>query len=166
MNALIKNIERITAGVGIAAAFLLVPLVLATCFEVFMRYVMDAPTVWTYEVGYLLTGAHFLLGMAFTLREGEHIRIDIFSGKFSVRTRSVIDLLSYAVMLPLMLWLTYALFQYLQMGYLRNEHSGQSSLNLPVWPFRAVFLVAFFILTLQILAEVIKNVRRFSSGSR
>jgi len=166
MNALIKNIERITAGVGIAAAFLLVPLVLATCFEVFMRYVMGVPTAWTYEVGYLLTGAHFLLGMAFTLREGEHIRIDIFSGKFSARTRSVIDLLSYAVMLPLMFWLTYALFQYLQAGYLRDEHSGQSSLNLPVWPFRTVFLIAFFILTLQILAEVIKNVRRISSGSR
>ncbi len=54
-------------------------------------------------------------------------------------------------MLPLMLWLSYALFQHLATGYLRNERSGQSAMNLPVWPFRIVFLVAFTLLALQIL---------------
>lgn len=160
MDALIKNIERVTRSVGIFAALALVPLVLATCYEVFSRYAMGAPTAWAYEVGYMLTGTHFLLAMAFTLQANEHIRIDIFSGKFSARTRAVIDLLGYCVTLPLMLWLTYALFQHLANGYLRNEHSGQSSLNLPVWPFRVVFLLAFTLLALQIFAEVIKTARR------
>lgn len=164
MDALIRNLERITGGVGILAAFALVPLVLATCYEVFSRYVMNAPTVWAYEVGYILTGSHFLLGMAYTLREGEHIRIDVFSGKFSVRTRAVIDLLGYTVTLPLMLWLTYELYQYLQAGYLSDEHSGQSALNLPVWPYRIVFLVAFVLLALQIFAEAIKSLRRLRHG--
>ena len=166
MDALIRNIERVTTNIGILAAFAIVPLVLATCFEVFARYAMGAPTAWAYEVGYLLTGSHFLLGMAYTLAAGQHIRIDIFSGKFSPRTRAVIDLVAYSVILPLMLWLTHALFQHLATGYLRNEHSGQSSLNLPVWPFRIVFLVAFTLLALQILAEVIKSVRRFNGGSQ
>jgi TRAP-type mannitol/chloroaromatic compound transport system permease small subunit len=165
MDALIKNIERITRSVGIFAALALVPLVLATCYEVFARYAMGAPTAWAYEVGYMLTGTHFLLAMAFTLQAGEHIRIDIFSGKFTAHTRAVIDLLGYCVTLPLMLWLTYALFQHLANGYLRNEHSGQSSLNLPVWPFRIVFLVAFTLLALQIFVEVIKAARRLKGGS-
>ena len=166
IEALVKNIDRITGGVGKFASLVLVPLVLTTCYEVFTRYAMGAPTTWAYEVGYLLTGSHFLLGMAYTLREGEHIRIDIFSGKFSTRTRSVIDLLGYCVTLPLMFWLTYALYHHLAAGYLRNEHSGQSSLNLPVWPFRIVFLVAFTLLALQILAEVIKTARKLRGVSR
>jgi TRAP-type mannitol/chloroaromatic compound transport system permease small subunit len=166
MNALIKNIERITGSVGILASLALVPLVLATCYEVFARYLMGAPTAWAYEVGYMLTGTHFLLAMAFTLQAGEHIRIDIFSGKFAERTRAVIDLLGYCVTLPLMLWLTYALFQHLATGYLRNEHSGQSAMNLPVWPFRTVFLVAFALLALQIFAEVVKTARRFKGGGK
>ena len=165
MNALIRNLERITGGVGIFAAFALVPLVLATCYEVFSRYAMNAPTVWAYEVGYLLTGSHFLLGMAYTLREGEHIRIDVFSGKFSVRTRALIDLLGYSVTLPLMLWLTFELYLYLEAGYQSNEHSGSSALNLPVWPYRIVFLAAFILLALQIVAEAIKSVRRLKHGS-
>ena len=166
MNALIGNIERITRSVGILAAFALVPLVLATCYEVFSRYAINAPTVWAYEIGYLLTGSHFLLGMAFTLQANEHIRIDIFSANFAQRTRAVIDLLGYTVTLPLMIWLTYALYQHLATGYLRNEHSGQSAMNLPVWPFRVVFLVAFTLLALQILAEVIKTARRYREGGR
>jgi len=166
MNALIRNIERITGSIGIMASLAIVPLVLATCYEVFARYVMKAPTVWAYEIGYILTGSHFLLGMAFTLQAGEHIRIDIFSGKFSDRTRAVIDLVGYTVILPLTLWLTYALFQHLATGYLRSERSGQSAMNLPVWPFRIVFLVAFTLLALQILVEVIKTVRRFNGAGR
>ena len=164
LNGLIRNIERITGNLGILASFALVPLVIATCYEVFSRYVMDAPTVWAYEVGYILTGSHFLLGMAYTLQCGEHIRIDIFSGKFSERTRAVIDLVAYAIILPLMLWLTYALFGHLATGYLRNEHSGQSAMNLPVWPFRIVFLVAFTLLALQIVAEIIKTVRKLGGS--
>ena len=160
MLALIKNIERATGSVGIFASFAIVPLVLATCYEVISRYVLDSPTIWAYEVGYILTGSHCLLGMAYTLKKGEHIRIDIFSAAFSQRTRAIIDLVSYAVILPLMLWLTYALFGHLATGYLRNEHSGQSAMNLPVWPFRIVFLVAFSLFALQILAEVLKTLRR------
>jgi TRAP-type mannitol/chloroaromatic compound transport system permease small subunit len=163
MDSLIRNIERMTGSVGILASFALVPLVLATCYEVFARYVFGAPTIWAYEIGYVLTGAHFLLAMAFTLKSDEHIRIDVFSGKFSRRTRAVIDLAAYAVLLPLMVWLSYALFQHLATGYLRSERSGQSAMNLPVWPFRVIFFVAFTLLTLQILAEVIKAVRRFRS---
>ena len=165
MNALIKAIERVTSSVGIMASLAIVPLVLATCYEVFARYLFGAPTIWAYEVGYILTGSHFLLGMAYTLQTGDHIRIDIFSTKFRERTRAVIDLLGYTVTFPLMLWLAYALFQHLATGYLRNEHSGQSAMNLPVWPFRVVFLVAFTLLALQIFVEIVKTVRKYRTRS-
>ena len=158
---MIKIIEKLTGSVGIMASFALVPLVLATCYEVFARYVFGQPTVWAYEVGYILTGAHFLLAMAFTLKSDEHIRIDIFSGHFSQRTRATIDLLAYAVMLPLMCWISYALWLHLAQGYLRSERSGQSALNLPVWPFRVIFLVSFVLLALQIAAEIVKAVRKW-----
>ena len=164
MDFFIRNVERVTGSVGIMASFALVPLVLATCYEVFARYLFGMPTIWAYEIGYVLTGAHFLLAMAFTLRSDEHIRIDIFSGHFSQRTRAVIDLTAYAVLLPLMIWISYALWLHLAQGYLRNERSGQSAMNLPVWPFRVIFFVAFTLLALQIAVEVIKAVRRFRAG--
>jgi TRAP-type mannitol/chloroaromatic compound transport system permease small subunit len=144
----------------VGAACLLVPLVLATCYEVFTRYVMGEPTAWAYEVGYLLTGSHFLLALAYTLKQDLHIRIDVFTGLMSARTRALIDTLAYTVMLPLLLWLTWMLLQYLITGYTRGERSGQSSLNLVVWPFRLVFTVSFGLLALQVFVALLKSVRQ------
>ena len=165
MQGLVRAIERASGYVGIFGACLIVPLVLATCYEVFARYLFGAPTFWAYEIGYTLTGSHFLLGMAFTLRAGDHIRIDIFSGRFAARTRAIIDLVGYTVLLPLTVWLSLYLFRYFWSGWAANEKSGQSAFNMPVWPFRMVFFAAFLLLTLQILAEVIKTARALRAAS-
>ena len=160
MHSLIRQIERVVTVVGIGAAMLLVPLVLATCWEVFSRYVMGAPTDWAYEVGYILTGSHFLLGLAYTLKQDLHIRIDVFTGFMSARTRAVIDAAAYTVMLPLLAWLAWMLGEYLVAGYVRGERSGQSALNPPVWPFRLVFTVSFALFALQVFAELLKSISR------
>ena len=162
---MLRAIERASEWAGVFGACLIVPLVLATCYEVFARYLFGAPTIWAYEVGYTLTGAHFLLGMAFTLKYGEHIRIDIFSGKFSPRARAIIDLVGYAIVLPLTAWITLYLFFYLRTGYVTNEKSGQSALNLPVWPLRVIFCLAFLLLALQVIAEVAKSARVLRKGA-
>jgi TRAP-type mannitol/chloroaromatic compound transport system permease small subunit len=160
LQSLIRLIDRVTTVVGIGAALLLVPLVLATCYEVFSRYVMNQPTAWAYEVGYILTGSHFLLGLAYTLKQDLHIRIDVFVGLMSSRTRALIDTLAYTIMLPLLLWLAWMLLEYLITGYSRGERSGQSSLNPPVWPFRLVFTVSFALLALQVFVSLLKSLRQ------
>jgi TRAP-type mannitol/chloroaromatic compound transport system permease small subunit len=160
LYSLIRQIERVVTVIGIGAAMLLVPLVIATCWEVFSRYVMGAPTDWAYEVGYILTGSHFLLGLAYTLKQDLHIRIDVFTSFMSARTRAVIDAAAYTVMLPLLVWLAWMLGEYLVAGYVRGERSGQSALNPPVWPFRLVFTVSFTLFALQVFVELLKSVMR------
>ena len=66
-------------------------------------------------------------------------------------------------MLPLTIWVTLALLRHLWNGYEQNERSGQSALNMPVWPFRVVFVVAFVLLTLQVFAEMVKLTRQLRS---
>ncbi len=79
-----------------------------------------------------------LTGLALPARDGvhaeggDHIRIDIFSGKFSPRTRAIIDLAGYAVLLPLTIWLTLYLYRYFHAGWVTErekrpvgaEHAG------------------------------------------
>lgn len=163
MSVLIRSIEKLVGAIGIFAAMLLVPLVIATCWEVWARYALGAPTIWAYEVGYILTGAHFLLGLAYTLRAGEHIRIDLFSSIMPVRLRATIDTVAYAIVLLLLVWLSSALFEYLVDGYTSGERSGQSALNMVVWPFRVVFFVSFSVLALQVFAELLKAVLKLRS---
>ena len=55
-----------------------IPLVGAVAYEVIARYVFHAPTVWSYDVTYMLYGALFMLGAAYALHKGAHIRTDFF----------------------------------------------------------------------------------------
>ena len=77
------------------------------------------------------------------------------------RTKAIIDIVCYVgLLLPFLIWLTTVLWRRATEAIASGEKSGQSAWNPVVWPFRTVFLVAFALLILQVLAEVIKSVRR------
>jgi TRAP-type mannitol/chloroaromatic compound transport system permease small subunit len=159
MLAIIRIIERITGHVGLLGAWIIAPLIFATVYEVISRYVFDAPTIWAYELGYMATGTTFLLGAAYTLRERGHIRIDIFFSRFSAKTKALVEVIGYSVLLlPLAWWLSSALWDYAYEAYVSGETSGQSAWNPPIWPFRAVFFTGFFLLALQATVELIKAI--------
>lgn len=158
---IVRIIERISTICGIIGAWLIVPLVFAMVYEVVARYVFNAPTIWAYEIGYLMTGSGFLLAMAYTLSRDAHIRIDVLSSRFSPRTKAIIDSICYlGLVIPFVAWLTHLLFERALATFESGEKTGQSAWNPPLWPFRTVFFVAFTLLLLQLIAEVIKGVRR------
>ena len=166
MSLLLRGIERISGISGHFTAWLVAPLILATVYDVGARYLFNAPTQWAYEIGYMMMGAHALLGMAFTLREGGHIRIDAFTQKFSQTTKAVVDLVGYVVfLLPCLVWITWSLWDYWIKALNTHELSGQSAWNPVIWPFKLVFFIAFLLLVLQLVAEVIKAIQ-YLSGKR
>ena len=64
MSLVLRAIERVSGASGHFTAWLVTPLILATVYDVGARYLFNAPTQWAYEVGYMMMGAHALLGMA------------------------------------------------------------------------------------------------------
>ena len=110
MRALVSAIERVTSSVGYLAAIIVLPLALATAYDVFARYVLLEPTIWAFELGYSFTGAHFLLGSAITLKLRGHIRIDLIYARLTPRTQAVIDLILYVCLyFPFLVLVSYAL---------------------------------------------------------
>ena len=85
--AIVRAIDGLSLWSGRLFCWLVVPLVVGLTYEVFARYVFHAPTIWAYDVAYMLYGSHFMLGAAYTLYRGGHIRTDIFYQNWSVRTR-------------------------------------------------------------------------------
>lgn len=157
MLIIARFLEKITQSSGVIAALIIIPLILSTCYEVFARYAFGAPTIWAYELGYMGMGAHFLLGMAYTLKEKAHIRIDLIYAFRGPRTKAAIDFFSYAViMLPFTIWLTWGLFMYYEEALMFEETSGQSAWNPVIWPFRLCMMIGFILLAIQLLAESLK----------
>jgi len=161
MRHILRVIERLTEGIGSLAALVIIPLVLATCYEVFARYVFGAPTIWAFELGYTLMGIHFLLGGALTLKRQGHVRIDVIYGQLSANKKALIDLVLYVTLiLPALVMIFLRLLDYATSAYLSGETSGQSAWNPPIWPFRMIIAASFLFLTLQVLAEIIKCLDR------
>jgi TRAP-type mannitol/chloroaromatic compound transport system permease small subunit len=134
-----------------------IPLIVASVYEVFSRYVLGEPTLWAFEIGYMVMGTHFLIGFAYTLREREHVRVDFFYAHVSARKRALIDAFTYVVLLlPLAGWLTIGLWQKVLNAYESHERSGMSAFNPVIWPFRLVMCTAFALLFLQALAELLR----------
>jgi TRAP-type mannitol/chloroaromatic compound transport system permease small subunit len=158
MQLVLRLIERLSGVSGEATAWLVVPLILATTYDVVARYAFNAPTQWAYEVGYMMMGTQALLGMAYTLHAGGHIRIEAFSERFSQTSKAIVDLCGYAVVLPCLCWVTWSLWSYWITAFRSGELSGQSAWNPVIWPFRLIFFIAFVLLVLQIVAEIIKAI--------
>jgi TRAP-type mannitol/chloroaromatic compound transport system permease small subunit len=164
MTALVRLIESLTVAVGWLGALLIVPLVLATCWEVGARYAFGAPTIWAFELGYMLMGAHFLLGGALAMRAEAHVRVDLLYGRFTPRVRAAIDGVLYTVLLVCVVLVSLRLHTYTMGAFVSGEGSGQSAWNPPVWPFRAVIALSFAVLTLQIVAEIMKCMQVVAGG--
>jgi TRAP-type mannitol/chloroaromatic compound transport system permease small subunit len=157
-------LDRISGTSGALAAWLVIPLIAASCYEVFSRYVLGAPTLWAFEIGYMVMGTHFLVGLAYTLREREHVRVDFFYAHVSAKKRALIDAFTYvALLLPLAGWLTAALWQKVLSAYESHERTGMSAFNPVIWPFRLVMCAAFALLFLQALSELLKCIQVFSA---
>ena len=159
MIAVARAIERFSDLVGLIGAWVMAPLVITMVYEVIARHFFLAPTFWAYEVGYMLAGTTYMFGMAYCLRVGGHIRVDFIYEGLSLKRKALVNTVGYVVlMLPGAIWVTWGLYEYAVEAYVTNEVSGESAWNPIIWPFRVVWLIGFIALSLQAVAEVIKNV--------
>lgn len=157
MKSIIRVVDALSTWVGGAAALIVIPLVIATCYEVFARYVLGTPTIWAFELGYILMGLHFLLGGAITLQRQQHVRIDLIYARLSPKRQALIDLTFYvALVLPALVMICLRFGDHMFGAYISGETTGQSAWNPPIWPFRAIILASFTLLALQVASESLK----------
>ena len=75
-----RRLDPIAVASGQIVAWLIIPMVLALTFEVVSRYLFNAPTLWAYDMTFMMYGSYFMLGAAFTLQRKGHVRTDSFYG--------------------------------------------------------------------------------------
>lgn len=165
--SVIRGIDRFTEVFTTRLLILLVvPLVLANVAEVILRYVFRAPTIWALEVTTQTYGALFMLGAAYALMKGAHIRTDMFWDKFTPRTQGAIDTIAYlCLFVPTMLILLYVSGKMAIYSYSIAERSSSGIWRVPLWPFRFVVPGATVLLLLQGISEVLKSLHAWRTNT-
>jgi TRAP-type mannitol/chloroaromatic compound transport system permease small subunit len=159
MKKFLEIIDAISDHTGRIVGWIAVPMIIALIYEVFARYIFHRPTIWSYEITYMIYGTHFLLGAAYTLRVKGHIRIDLLYMRFPPRGRALIDMLGYLVIFfPVMIILVVASYDMAKDAFMIREVSQFTPWQPVLWPFKSVICIGFSLLILQGLAEFIRSV--------
>lgn len=151
-------IDRSNEIIGRAVAWLILIAVLVSAGNAVVRKVFSVSSNAWLELQWYLFGAAFLLAAAYTLKQNEHIRIDIVYGLFSRRVQHWIDLFGHLVFLmPFTLLMLWYLVPYVAQSFANGEVSTNSG-GLLIWPAKALLLVGFILLALQGVSEIIKKI--------
>lgn len=153
------TIEKLNLNQGKLTSMLIFPLLLVVLYEVFMRYGFNSPTVWGFEATAFLYGMHYMFGLSYTDVTKGHVQVDIFTSLAPKKTRAAISALTTLVFfLPVMvcmtIWTTkFAIYSV--EGLERNSTSWAPA----IWPFKIVMALCFFILLLQGIANLIRDLQ-------
>ncbi len=139
------------------AGWLIVPLTGALVYEVVSRYVFNRPTIWAYDMTYMLSSSVFMLGTAYALKQGSHVRVNFLLAMLRPRWQALMDTLLYLLLyFPAMgLFFTIS-FRFAKQSWMQGELYPQSPWMPPIYPLKAVIPLTILLLLLQGVAELLK----------
>ncbi|MDO5703977.1 MAG: TRAP transporter small permease subunit [Paracoccus sp. (in: a-proteobacteria)] len=156
--ALSSGIDRINSMIGRAVSWLILIAVLVSAGNAIIRKMYNISSNAWLELQWYLYGGAFLLAAAYTLKENEHIRIDILYGRWSRRTQHWIDLIGHTLFLaPFVIVSLYFIIPWFQRSYNYKEMSMNSG-GLMLWPAKVLLLTGFILLLAQAISEIIKKI--------
>lgn len=155
---LVYLIDGFSNWQGRLACLMVVPIIFAMVYEVIMRKFFIAPTLWAFDISRMLYGMSFMLGAAYALMRGLHIRADFLYRNFSERTQGRVDLILYvAFFMPAMILLLYAAQEFALKSFYQNEQAGDSTWAPIVWPVKIALALGVFFLIIQGISEILKS---------
>ncbi len=169
MHRFIFLVDSFSAWVGKAFAWCILLLTFGTAYEVFVRYALRDPTSWAFDISYMMYGALFMMGGAYTLSRDGHVRGDVLFRLWPPKIQATIELVLYFLFFfPGMLALIFAGADYAAESWSYNYGTGEVSINspanVPISQFKTVLPVAAGLLLLQGIAQVCRCIVCLRTG--
>jgi len=156
--SLSRAIDRLSELVGKAVGWLILLAIVVSAVNAVIRKTLNMSSNSWLELQWYLYGAAFLLASAYTLKQNEHIRIDILYGALSRRVQHWIDLLGdIFFLMPIVILMDYYLFPWVWLSISSGEMSTDAG-GLIIWPSKLMLLLGFLLLTIQGISEIIKKI--------
>jgi TRAP-type mannitol/chloroaromatic compound transport system permease small subunit len=166
LDTLLQGIDQVSTWIGKAGAWSILALTMAMCFEVFSRYLMQAPTDWAFDASYILYGMLFMLAGPYALARNAHVRGDFLYRQWPVRRQAGLDLVLYFLFFfPGILALCYAGYGFAAFSWVIGEKSSNSPNGPPLYHFKTLIPLVGGLMILQGLAEVARCIVAIRTGA-
>ena len=154
-----KSIDTLTEIIARFTAMILIALTLLIVFDALSRYLLHSGSIALQELEWHLFDIIILMGIAYTLKEGSHVRVDIFYADFKPRTKVFVDLISYLfLVIPFSLLIIFMGYDFVLQSYIQNEGSSDPG-GLPYrFLVKSLMLLSFVLLLLQSISEIKRRI--------
>lgn len=165
LQVAVRAIEALNGVVGRVTALSILALIGLVVWEVFLRYVLQAPTTWSNELtGYVFAG-YILLGGGYTLLHRDHVAMDIVYARLSRRRQAILDIVTAAFVI---IYCVVLLRETSVMTYEAWE-SGQranSDWGPPLFPIYLTMPVGAALILMQAIAKLLRDLYLAFTGER
>ena len=160
MNASLKFIGKIIDALGNFCSLLMVLMIINVFYDDIMRYFFNDVSIGMQELEWHLFAAMFMFGIAYTLKEDAHVRVDIFYDVMSAKKKALVNIFGSLIFaLPITLLILYFGYDYTFEAYQMGEGSGDPG-GLPHrWIVRSVIPVSSLFLVLSIIHVLISDIQ-------
>lgn len=165
MVILEKGINGLNENVGNYSSFLIIPLILVVVYEVIMRYVFNAPTVWAFEATTFLYGVHYMMGLGYTHKHSGHVAIDVFESRLAKKPRTTLRVITNLVIFIPTVGLLTTWSILLAATSWHNWEKASSSWAPPIYPFKTIMAIGFMLLFLQGVSKLIGDIRELRGSN-
>lgn len=157
MIGYIRFADNLSAWFGKTFAWLIVLMTVGTGYEVFVRYVLNSPTAWALDVSFIMYGTLFMMGGAYTLSRGGHVRGDFLYRLWQPKTQGKVDLVLYLIFFyPGVVALVLSGWKYASRSWGYSEVSINSPAGIPIYQFKTVMVAAGLLLFVQGIAQIMR----------
>ncbi|MFC1967713.1 TRAP transporter small permease subunit [Chloroflexota bacterium] len=151
-----RGVDTVNEWVGKIVAWAILPMVLMATLEVVLRYIVNKPTIWVWDVNIQVLAVVGTMGAGYTLLQKGHITIDIMVSRFSPRVRSILNLITsqfFFFSLGILLWKLVLKASY----SIQSRELFTSVFEPPLYPLRAIIAVGVLLLLLQGIVKFIRD---------
>ena len=158
-------IDKFNLLIGKIVSWIIVPLFLAMVYEVIARKFFLAPTMWAYDMSRFMYGGMFMLGAAYALSRGVHIRADFLYRNFKIKNQGLVDFWLYLIFyFPGLIF-----FLYMTTGFvlesIQRQEKGMDTAWMPLlWPIKACLWFGIVFLLIQGFSELLKSYYAMKKG--
>lgn len=161
----IRFADKVSACFGKAFGWLVLVMTFGVSYEVFVRYVLNSPTSWSLDVSFIMYGSLFMMGGAYTLSRGGHVRGDFVYRLWSPRTQARVDFILYLFFfMPGVLALIFTGWKYSSRSWSYAEVSINSPAGIPIYQFKSIIVAAGVLLLIQGLAQMCRCILCMREG--
>ncbi len=159
MKRFIKTVNLISEWTGQAVKWLVLVLIVTVSYDVFMRYVLNKPTIWSFTLSYMIGGTFFVIGQPYLQKYKGNVRVDILYNKLSKKAKLLLDIISSSLLFfPVYFLLTRTFWNDFIRSFQRMEVDISTTWYPPLWPFKLIVAIGFTLFLIQFVADILEGI--------